>query len=446
MNKTTDEYIDDFILEYALKILNPTNIKSLVKKDSIKLNNISNNNSKIYNPLTLDLGSGIPGLLYLANEIEKVYKIERDNTHMDSLIELLLNLLKEQNYYDPSLFGGLSGIGMALVSLKRSDLDSVIHQINNLLYQLLDQFIADCSKDKYIGIRSIEFDWMYGFSGILNYLCFIFDSGLQDKFTINYIKKIQNFFINRFSLNTKINGNSIYPWYISKENQMTESDKKTFAFGNYNPSLSHGVAGYLQSLLKSETICPSNEVNILEQRLCDFLIQNCYNTESYPQWPLMIPIDDKFNIVKPTPLTRYDSWCYGTPGILSAINKYAIVKQKRNLIDFCKKSFAFLNKDIRNIVGLTSPIICHGYSGLLMILKKHGEESHDFDPINPNIKDKIFSYYNKNLELGFFDKRYSNNSYLKVPDVGILNGTTGILLALIYNKYGDNSSWTKIFL
>lgn len=446
MNKKADTHIDDFILKYALKILNPLSIESLINKDSLILNNTVNGNSEIYNPLTLDLASGIPGLLYLANELESVYKLERNDTYMDSLIEVLLNKLKEQTFYDASLFGGLSGIGMALISLKRSDLNSVIHQINNLLYQLLDQFIDECKEAQYIGIRSIEFDWMYGFSGILNYLCFIVDSGLQDQFTIDYVKKIQNFLINKLSSDIKTNNTYIYPWYISRENQMTESDKKSFPFGNYNPSLSHGVAGFLQSLVKSEAVSPSDKLNRLEKRLYNFLIQNCTNISSYPQWASMIPIDDKFKVSKSTAFTRYDSWCYGTPGILSALSEYATRKKKRNLNDFCNKNFDFLNKDINNIVGLTSPIICHGYSGLLMILKKHEEQNQEFGPVNPDIEKKILAYYESNLEIGFFDKRYSNSSYLKIPDIGILNGTSGILLSLIYSRYGDNSYWTRIFL
>lgn len=446
MNKKFNTHIDNFILKHSLKILDPLNIKSIINKDFFALNNTSNSSSKFYNPLTLDLGSGIPGLLYLANELEKVYKIEKKATHIDSFIELLLNLLKKQTFYDVSLFGGLSGINMALISLKRSDLTSVIHQINSLIYQLLDQFIDECEKDSYIGIRSMEFDWMYGFAGILNYLCFIVDSDLQSQFATDYIKKIQNFLINKFSSDIKLDNTYIHPWYVSKENQMISSDKKAFPFGNYNPSLSHGVAGFLQSLVKSESVSPSNKVNILEKKLYNFIIENCININSYPQWPLMIPLDDKFKVIKLTTLTRYDSWCYGTPGILYALNEYATTKKKRNLIDFCKKNFEFLNKDINNIMGLTSPIICHGYSGLLMILKKYEEKNQGFGPVNSDIEEKILTYYNSNLEVGFFDKRYSNNTYLKIPDIGILSGTSGILLSLIYNRYGDNSYWTRIFL
>ena len=311
-----------------------------------------------------------------------------------------------------------------------------------MIFQLIDYFIEKVSVT--FANRSSYFDWMYGLSGTLNYLCFYSENmNRTNKRIQQYIQRIQQFFIANYLQSLTINNKSIYPWYISQDNQMSEIDKIEYPFGNYNISLSHGISGMLLALTESQNINYDNKVYILQKNIAEFLLENMNVINEYPIWPLAVSLDEKHNISQKQEINRFDSWCYGSPGILISLLNFAEQEKNKKLQKFCIDSLVSLNDHNE---GLSSPIICHGYSGLLAILLCIKRKYKLSFSINRNILKNIMSYEDVNLKLGFLDKRYiSDSAFVLTSDPGILNGTTGILLSMILVNHDSASGWTKIF-
>ncbi len=426
---------DEFVMKYCKNFIDPDTLIYNINQDMPS-------NEQHIKKLSVDLASGIPGILYLIDELEENYGFTNKDIYIDNYIELLLSTLKGSPKYDISLFGGLPGIAMSLVSLKRPDLTNVINQINEVIFQLIDYFIEKVSVT--FANRSSYFDWMYGLSGTLNYLCFYSENmNRTNKRIQQYIQRIQQFFIANYLQSLTINNKSIYPWYISQDNQMSEIDKIEYPFGNYNISLSHGISGMLLALTESQNINYDNKVYILQKNIAEFLLENMNVINEYPIWPLAVSLDEKHNISQKQEINRFDSWCYGSPGILISLLNFAEQEKNKKLQKFCIDSLVSLNDHNE---GLSSPIICHGYSGLLAILLCIKRKYKRSFSINRNILKNIMSYEDVNLKLGFLDKRYiSDSAFVLTSDPGILNGTTGILLSMILVNHDSASGWTKIF-
>ena len=200
---------DEFVMKYCKNFIDPDTLIYNINQDMPS-------NEQHIKKLSVDLASGIPGILYLIDELEENYGFTNKDIYIDNYIELLLSTLKGSPKYDISLFGGLPGIAMSLVSLKRPDLTNVINQINEVIFQLIDYFIEKVSVT--FANRSSYFDWMYGLSGTLNYLCFYSENmNRTNKRIQQYIQRIQQFFIANYLQSLTINNKSIYPWYISQE-------------------------------------------------------------------------------------------------------------------------------------------------------------------------------------------------------------------------------------
>lgn len=431
--------IDQFIVNYSRILFDSKNLNHYLKSDSAYLNS-----DLTINPYTTDLSGGIPGILILGKELCEHNIMDKNQLNLDYYIEILLNTIKSDPVYDISLFSGLSGIGASLVLLERKDLINVINQINDSLLSLID-FQIENYATKSDGTKAQDYDLMYGLSGTLSYLCLCYSSKLSNNFHIQkiekYIKIIQRYFIDSFYKDITINHKIVKPWFISVDNQMTKIDKHNYPFGNYNLSMSHGISGIVGAL------CSSIKIGVLQpdvesflNNIVSFIIQNSYkDKDGILAWPLMIKLNQNYEICSPETLIHNNSWCYGSPGILLNLYNYSILSNDYKLKKKCLNNFQRLTDSIN---GLPSPSICHGYSGLLLILNSIKEIN-----LNPEkIYQKIFSFLDPNLNLGFSTQEFLPNSkVINVPDTGILTGISGILLCLMDSLYGHKTNWIKLF-
>ena len=136
-------------------------------------------------------------------------------------------------------------------------------------------------------------------------------------------------------------------------------------------------------------------------------------------------------------LLKRMSWCYGSLGILRAMkigtNAVSDEQNKR----WIEKEVQSISKMDTKDYGFTSPILCHGYAGLLILLVAELRETSA-----PCIKKKILEVIDLILESFQDDKIYMfkmldyqliNGKINLVPiySNSLLEGTTGIILSLL---------------
>lgn len=438
----SDINIEKFIEHYSMQLLSPDKLRQSVSHDARLLKDTTK-----YSPFSSALHSGLPGIIFLANEVHKQGILRDNSNHIDDYIQLLLDNVKSDPVYDVSLFGGIPGVGTSLICLDREDLSSVIRQLNTTLFSLLDIFLERQEQEIGSPTKSQNFDLMYGLSGTLSYLLLCYKSKLlnEDKGkVIEYIKKIENSLVKRYKHSILVDNNSIPAWYISSKNQMSKEDIIKYPHGNFNISMSHGISGMTIVLLNSLSLgIVQPGVKDLLRKCVSFIESSTQEVKGILNFPLMVPVNEKLRRTTVKSDVRFDSWCYGAPGILLSLYKYASLINDSSLLETCIKNFNYIND---RPMGLASPSICHGYAGLISIIHFASESVPSIHDVNQKLYSNLFQFYTPKLKLGFCNQEFLDSKHsVYFPDAGILTGVSGIILALISAKYGCKSGWTKVF-
>ncbi|HDV6087102.1 TPA: hypothetical protein RJJ85_001571 [Staphylococcus pseudintermedius] len=138
-------------------------------------------------------------------------------------------------------------------------------------------------------------------------------------------------------------------------------------------------------------------------------------------------------------------WCYGLPGIARTMWVSAQAIQSQLYMNYSLSLFKQLSTiPIKNLNIKAAPF-CHGYSGLLTILYLMylDTKDPDFQKFYNKLLSHIFDLYEESNLLSFCDYNHQNDRSLRV---GLLEGTSGIILSI--NSITKNSypQWAKAFL
>ncbi|MCK8635997.1 hypothetical protein LNP13_06470 [Apilactobacillus kunkeei] len=429
----------DFIKQYSEKLINIDFIKENI--DYLARQSSSDN----VDSFIQDLSNGIIGLILLSEELNQ-QNIINDQQNTDDLISILLNSIQKKALIDASLFEGVSGIAFSLALLNRPDLCGVINQLNDFLFTLIDERISEQKKRMYYPTYSFDFDTMYGLSGILNYLVYYFNN-YNDKNEKNivkkYIIKIEKHIVNMYSKPLIYNGISVPPWYISSDHQMDKRDSMNYPNGNFNISFSHGISGLLYSLSNAYVsgLYVSDQLNLMN-KMHEFIYDNLLVKNDVFCPPFFVDFNS-FKKGEKDSVDRFDSWCYGTPGIDIALLKYNLINRNSEEINLISRGLQQINK---KPLGITDPSMCHGYSGVLAILNSlNNDYSLDIN-LNKKIVKLLLSYFDKKSITGFFSEKFDNSETShNIPDLGMLSGTSGIFLSLLSLNDKQYVHWQSVF-
>lgn len=332
-----------------------------------------------------------------------------------------------------SLYGGLCNMGMAIFNLTKETgyYKRFYDQLNQLILLMTNHYIKELlAKDDVV---THDFDVISGISGITYYLII---AGLEDVTLYTDITR----YINWIAIDKKYEDLNIPGWYINNKNQSTLQDMEDYPNGNINYSLSHGIAGPLLvlSLLKKKNIS-TNSCSVSINRIIEEYKKIGSKNNKYGNsiWPGIIDIDDymKGNYYQ-RPNERM-SWCYGSIGILRSLYEAAKALDDIELQQYVKlevKKIAAMNIED---YFLASPILCHGYAGLIVLLLFFYKEIKEECLVlkAKELLDVVLNMYNNSAKLGFLDITYKaeNNEYIKSEEdkTGFLDGAFGVVLVLL---------------
>ena len=333
-----------------------------------------------------------------------------------------------------SLFDGMAEIGMVVYRLnqKTGYYTSFLDSINKYILEKLPELI-DVKFRNIDNLRVKDYDCIEGISGIVSYLL-NFEQLKNNKVIydcISYLIKVGSY--------KKLRKYEIPNWHIKAKNIVKEEERNRFPQGYFNFSLSHGIAGVLVAL----SLALTKEIELPGQKDCinkilleykkRVVVENevVYWQGQYSYKNYIASEKDNNNLLKRM------SWCYGSIGVLRAmkIGTNAVAdEQNKNWI---KNSVRVISKMDTKDYGFSSPILCHGYAGLLILLVAELRENYA-----PCIQKKIFELAELILELLQFDNIYMfkmsdyqliNGKLNLVPiySNSLLEGTAGIILSLL---------------
>ncbi|BBG67191.1 Nisin biosynthesis protein NisC (plasmid) [Apilactobacillus kunkeei] len=433
-----DETID-FIKKHSEKILNidfiRENIDYLAKQSS-------NNNIDFFKQ---DLSNGIIGLILLSEELNK-QNIIHNKQNTDDLISILLDSIQKKPIMDASLFEGVSGIAFSLALLNRPDLCGVINQLNDFLFTLIDVKISEQKNRIHSPAYSYDFDTMYGLSGVLNYLVYFFNNSNDENekdIVGKRIIRIEKHIVDMYSTQLIYDDISVPAWFVSSDHQMDKRESINYPKGNFNISFSHGISGLLYSLSNAylSGLYVSNQLTLMN-KMHTFIYDNLLVKNDVFCPPFFIDFNS-FTKEKKDSVERFDSWCYGTPGIDIALLKYNLIKRNPDEVDLMSRGLQEINK---KPLGIADPSMCHGYAGILAILNSLNKDYSLDIHLNKKIVKLLLSYFDNESITGFFSERFDDaETSRNIPDLGMLSGTSGIFLSLLSLKDKQYVHWGKIF-
>ena len=349
------------------------------------------------------------------------------------IMEKLKTMIENGRTLRLSLYGGLCNTGMAVYNLGQNTgyYKRFYEKLNQLILKLTEQFLKELLEKEEVATH--DFDVISGISGILYYLVSV---NLENDILYNNIAQ----YINKIVKDTNYYNWKIPGWYVNKKNQNTLLDAADYPDGNINYSLSHGIAGPLLSisiLMKkniSENCCKISIKRIIDEYRKIGLVGNKYDN---CVWPGIIDINDYIS-------KRYDkqpnermSWCYGSIGVLRSMYEAAKVTSDHELEQYVREEVCKIAVMDEKDYLLNSPILCHGYAGLIALLLYFYKETKE-ECIILKVKELleiVINMYSDKNKFGYKDIIYKKEQggFIKQEEDknGFLDGASGVVLVLL---------------
>ena len=209
-----------------------------------------------------------------------------------------------------------------------------------------------------------------------------------------------------------------------------------------NLGVSHGIPGILLILCKSYKLGIYVE-NQLEAIKClsEYIFNSCIKNTDTVFWESQKIIGIENNKAVPA----RDAWCYGTPGVAYSLLIAASILNDEILKNLAIDSMKTSLKRLREVI---SPTFCHGLSGLCCLSRKFYEYTNDnyFYEMYINLLKNILDLYSDKHPFGFINKELEKGEITNKNEIGLLMGSTGVILTILSCYSPIKTQWDSIFL
>ena len=287
----------------------------------------------------LGLMDGVSGLLILMINYEIAFSEKLD---INEFVDKLINELETRPLSDASYCSGLIGISFALQYAKNKK----VILIDDFFFEDIDKLSFDLF-DKYI--KETNIDFLYGLTGVLNYLL----EAIERKNVLNFlILNFENLYILKPSL--------LFDKFVPIENVHV-----------YNMGLAHGLTGYLTILtnLYSTIITKTKKISIIKfktysETIIEFILSTKYDSSLRKSH--LFPSIYQENILRKD--ANRLAWCYGDLNIGYAFLNFGI---KTNNSELKKVGIEILINTINfkshKETMINDSCFCHGAAGVSYI-------------------------------------------------------------------------------
>ncbi len=415
------------VKEVAQRLQNPEYILSI----------LNDNTNTAFSPVTL--ASGYPSLaltfLYLAkSDFEQQWETAAQN-----YLQLTAKSTHIYPFPDASIYTGSSGLATVL-SLFADDNPRYIQTCQKVNHDLAAEILQKKWRRDRIGLASYDYDAISGVAGIAGYLISIPSTNTVIREAIEYLLTYLVW------LCGEDERNGLQRWFIAPD-LMPEMYDARYPDGYFNLGLSHGISGPLAALslawMAGYRIDGQREaIANVSRWITEHQVQDKWGIN----WPSGIPLKASFasNDWSRIPPARA-AWCYGAPGITRALWLAGKALGNDNLLHQAIEGIkTVLTRPIEEL-GIYSPTLCHGFSGLLQICLRFANESNDQTICNhlTQLIEQILATFQPESPFGFRDEEKPG---VFTNDPGFLNGVSGVILTLLAATTSIAPMWDRTLL
>lgn len=228
-------------------------------------------------------------------------------------------------------------------------------------------------------------------------------------------------------------------WVIKCKNQIREEDKVIFPEGSIDFGMAHGIIGVALFLSKaySSGIIEQKQEEVIKEILQIYEKVKKQGIDGRYMYPSQLSKQQFVNREWDYDIRNNRmSWCYGTIGILRA--QFLIGEYINNckITNYCvKEIMKITHVDIKNY-KLESPIICHGYAGVAVILDAFNRKlkCKQIEKRVEELMNIVYGFFNPKTNYGYMDRGIVNvggeTYYEEVEQFDLFSGSAGIILAI----------------
>jgi lantibiotic modifying enzyme len=210
--------------------------------------------------------------------------------------------------------------------------------------------------------------------------------------------------------------------------------------GHLNLGMAHGVPGIIAALAMAHRCGMRRKgMEAALARLAAWVNSCRVDDEWGPNWPSAVSAPPAVPATRPC----RGAWCYGAPGIASALWIASEILSDGELADLAIEAILAVHRRPANARNIDSPTVCHGIAGLLQVTRRLANSSGDPQllraadsvleaVLDAEELDSIMGY--RNLEPGGWP----------VDHPGLLDGSVGVLLALL--DVTADTRWDRLLM
>lgn len=423
--------IKEIVLDISKKLSNIDTIERIVASAKIES---AHPEGLYWDPISIVYGYASLALFF--GHMDRIYPNDGWDVVSHSYIYAAVSAFNTNSYIvkGVGLFGGLAGFCFTINYLSRNGSRYIkLHNtLNDYLITQVSSWIIKRS-DQTSDVRFDDYDVISGPSGIGAYLLQL----SEDPKAFQLVNLIIDRLI--FLCQEKNGHDSLF---IPPKNLPTDDHRKLSPLGSTDCGFAHGTPGVLAFL----SLCKIKgfERKGLDESihgLSKWLLDNKIIDQWGINWPYIVsPISEK-----PNGLPTRAAWCYGSPGISRALWLAGSALGDLSLKEAGTKALITVFSRPIEMRLIPSPNLCHGVGGLLQITYRFAKDTARKVFID-NLRclvHQVVAMYEPNSLVGFRNIEPGGN---KVNDIGILNGATGVGLALMSVISDVDPEWDRLFL
>lgn len=378
------------------------------------------NNDTIGKSNDLTLANGISGILLYLCELYIV-------TGIDTREVIYKYLKKSQhviNHYinDYSLYTGITGLNYVvnLIHKATGDYSFLLKQLDSLYIKNYKAYLLDQKGGKN---NCSDYDIISGNAGVIRYALSRYEDN-DNMLSILYDQM-----------------NCICDVYERKWAKLISFNATLDVENVVDLGMAHGISGIISilALIKSKQLADERSTEILN----DLMNWVCFLKESEIKdslWPSKINVQNgRVEIMNSK--YRRAAWCYGSPGVATSLYMAGVAMNSAKIRQEANNIMKDVYNSSMNSWLITSPMICHGFSGILNIVYRLQEFEFKND-ISHRIIKRILKMVDYDKEFCFL-----NIDMNKVNDsAGFLMGSCGIALTLLSSISETEPTWDQVLL
>lgn len=424
--------VDAIIDQVAVRLQDPREVEMLAKQAQRQYHPSPGDG---WSPCSLAVGP--PGLALFYGWLERCFPHHGWGRVAHEYLAESIRKIEESPglTYPVGMFDGWAGLCFItfLLSLGGRRYTNLLVRLETLLQDSVSHKLSVFSTSSANGVAFADYDVVSGMSGIGAYLLL--------RRNIPPLRTLLETLLDQL-ITLATDHDNLHGYFIQPTRQATYEHRQLYPAGCVDCGLAHGVPGPL-ALLSLAILHEVNRPKLFEavDVLSTWLVTHHVLDPWGINWPHAVRPDQA--IEEQTPGRA--AWCYGGPGVASALWLAGCALGTDSLKTIAVDTLSTIMRRPSADRRIPSPILCHGGAGLLQVIIRFANRTHDAGlwAFADELLETLITMYHPDTPLGFQDFEPPGKL---IDNPGFLNGVAGIALTLLAVSSTIEPEWDRILL